>query len=504
MAASTLRIAWRNLGRNARRTAITGIALAIGTSLSVAAFGLTDGMNAGLLDALTKYDLGHVQIHQRDFPRTHALDKTIDDAPAVLAKARAAADVAGATPRVYNYALISHGTHSMSAELVGVDPRTEPTVTRLDRQVALGTYLPPEPTPWPKGRPLTAEERALDRQLSEATEQDALSEIGDLQPLGGDGSTPTAPTKDVASGQPDGGSAAEAKSDNNDAHTLHERRERARRLALIQAPPPAHALPAFVGSSLATTLHVGVGQEIHATGQAVDGTAEQVELRVVGIFATGTALIDRRIYLDVADLQRFSHLGDRVHEIAISATSPDQAAAIAERLQHELGDPLIVRDWRQIRPDVGRIIDLQEVSTAIMIFIILFVATLGVVNTMLMAVFERTRELGVLKAIGMSGFRIVGLIVAETTLLAIAASALGTGAGLLIDWYMVRYGVDLSSLISGTSFGGLGINSTIYGAITVQGIVLPAVLLAVTSFVASFYPAIRAARLRPAIGMRET
>jgi len=477
MIASTLRIAWRNLGRNARRTVITGFALAVGTSLSVAAFGLTDGMNAGLLDTLTRYDLGHAQIHRREFPRTRALGSTIDDPEAVLAIVRGTSGVVGATPRAYTYALVGHDARSLGAELVGVDPRTEPVVTRLDRQLVTGAYLPPEPTPWPRGRALTADERALDRRLTEAAEDAAVSEIENLGSL------------DTGTGDGPGSSLAD---------------DRARELALAQAPPPAHPLPAFVGAALAKNLHVAVGGELHATGQAIDGTSEQVALRVVGVFATGTAAIDRRIYLHIGDLQRFTHLGTRVHEIALSATSPGRATEISRQLSFALVTrPLVVRDWRQIRPDIGKFLELEEVSTAVMIFIILFVATLGVVNTMLMAVFERTRELGVLKAIGMSGLRIVGLIVAETTMLVIVASTLGTGLGLLIDWYMVRHGVDLSAMTSGVSFGGVGVNPVIYGAITEHGLVLPAAILAATCFVASFYPAVRAARMRPAIGMRD-
>jgi ABC-type lipoprotein release transport system permease subunit len=109
-----------------------------------------------------------------------------------------------------------------------------------------------------------------------------------------------------------------------------------------------------------------------------------------------------------------------------------------------------------------------------------------------------------LKAIGMSPGRIVGLIVAETTVLALVASAVGTAGGLLLDLYMVQHGVDLSGFTGGISFGDVGVTPVVYGAVTVRGVVLPTAILALTSFLASFYPAARAGRLRPAVGMRET
>jgi ABC-type antimicrobial peptide transport system permease subunit len=139
-----------------------------------------------------------------------------------------------------------------------------------------------------------------------------------------------------------------------------------------------------------------------------------------------------------------------------------------------------------------------------MVLIIFIVATLGVVNTMLMSVFERTRELGVLKAIGMTGGRIVTLIVTETILLVLAASLAGTGLGLAMDGYMVEYGVDLSRFTQGLSLAGIGVNPVIKGVITVRGVIMPTIVLSLSCLLASLYPAIRAARLEPAIGMRET
>jgi ABC-type antimicrobial peptide transport system permease subunit len=140
----------------------------------------------------------------------------------------------------------------------------------------------------------------------------------------------------------------------------------------------------------------------------------------------------------------------------------------------------------------------------VIIVIIFFVAALGVINTMLMSVFERTREFGVLKAIGMARGRIFGLIVTEATALVTISAVVGTGLGLCADLFMVRRGIDLSSLTGGFSVGGVGLQPVLHGAITAEGVLLPTILLAAICVVASTYPALRAARLRPAVGMRET
>ncbi len=481
--AAIFRLAWRNLGRNRRRTIITGVALAVGVSLSVAGYGLTEGMTAELLRALTRYDLGHVQVHHPDYPRARDLDDAVAGSEHIIAAARKIDEVRGASPRVYAYALLGHNDKSLGAELVGVDPRREVEVTTLHEQLVAGSYLDLEPTPWQRGRELTAVERARDEALTRAAEDEALAEI---DALGDDDVVEAAPAPTAAGA--------------NAGHAL------TRTLAATISPPPARPPRVFVGATVARILGVEVGDTIHATGQTADALSEEVFLEVAGIYRTGTATFDRaRIYLHIADLQRFIHLYDQVHEIAIVASSPALADGIAARLGKQLdGQPVLVRSWSEIRPDIKQMITMTDMSMAVMIFIIFFVATLGVVNTMLMAVFERTRELGMLKAIGMSGRRIVALIIVETLLMVLVASAIGTLLGFALDLHMLYNGVDLSGITGGFSVGGVGINPVFHGAITVQGLVMPTLILSTTCFIASFYPALRAARLTPAVGMRET
>ncbi|MBW2459829.1 MAG: ABC transporter permease [Deltaproteobacteria bacterium] len=514
---SLVRLAWRNLGRSRRRTLTTGVSLAFGMCLCIASFGLVDGMNAQMLHALTRLDLGHVQVHHRDFVGRKKAEAQIEQPDAVVEAARANPAVRGIAPRVYAFALVSGTGKSSGIELVGVDPEKELTVTELHRELVEGEYLKAAPTPWPPGRKLTEAELRADQDLTQAAADDAADEIDalggldDEEPAGEAGDPPGEPTEEPAEpteepAEPTKEAAEPGQPPADPEADAAKRRDQSLKLAQALHPPPDEPLQVILGTSLARVLGVKLGDELYASAATIDGGTGSALLRVRGIYRTGTQQYDRyRVYLHIQDVRRLAHMEGGVHEMAMVLDSSDLGPAVAADITDKLGsEVLLVRSWNVVRPDVAMMMQLNDVSTAIMVFIIFFVATLGVVNTMLMAVFERTRELGVLKAIGMSASRIMALVVTETILMVLVASVVGAALGLALDGYMVRYGVDLTSLTGGFSLGGIGINPVIYGVITVKGVVLPVVTLAITCLLASIYPALRAARMQPAIGMRET
>jgi ABC-type lipoprotein release transport system permease subunit len=483
--AGTFKLAWRNLGRNRRRTVITAVALAVGMSLCVASYGWMDGINADILHALTRLDLGHVQVHHPDYPRERTLKLTIDDAGAIVARARKLGGVRGVSTRVYGFGLASHGTKSAGVQLVGVDPRTEPTVTELHEHIVKGRYLDGEPTPWPEGRTLTEDERRRDDELTREAEEAALAEIRALADADGAAAPPRS--------RP---SRAERPGEKNMTSRLASRID----------PPPARPPRVIIGVDLARILKARVGATIYIITQTVDGLSAEQRFEVAGIFRTGTTIYDRgRIYLNEHDLQRYLRLGDRVHEVTLLASSADLAPRLAGELSVFKGahGGVLVQSWDQIRPDIKSMLALNQASMALMVAIIFLVAALGVVNTMLMAVFERTRELGMLKAIGLSGWRVLWLVLVETTLLVLVASFFGVALGLGLDLYMMKYGINLGAMTRGISIGGMGISPVIHGAITAEGVLVPVVVLGVMCFFGALYPGVRAARMRPAQGMRE-
>ena len=484
-----IKLAWRNLGRNRRRTIITAIALAFGTALCIATFGLMDGMSADVVSSLTRYGLGHIQVHHAEYPQRRAMRLMVPEYEGLLEQMQRTPGLNAVSPRAYGFALVSHGRKSAGSELVGVDPAREPHVTELHRAVSQGEYLPVEPTPWPSGRELTADEKALDAKFTAEAEAAVLAELDALD-------AGEADEADEADQAGEAG-ATPSRTEPDDSAT--------RALAHTLSPPPERAPAVFVGSGLAHVLGAKVGDTIHASTQTLDGQIEEVFLRVAGIYRTGTAGYDRaRMYLHIADLQRFLHL-EGVHEIAASVGDPEDAPYIASRLRAGNSiDNAIVRSWDEIRPDILEMTRFHQSAASIMMFIVFAVAVIGVINTMVMAVFERTRELSVLKAIGMSSLRVVGMIVLEALLLVLVASAIGTGGGLLLDWYMVSHGIDLSGSTEGFSIGGVGLEQVLHAKITLKGVLAPAIMLSLTCVLASLYPAIQAARMQPAVGMRET
>ncbi|MFH1130676.1 MAG: FtsX-like permease family protein [Pseudomonadota bacterium] len=482
------RLAWRNIGRNRRRTVITALALAVGTSLCVVSYGLTDGMRVDIIHALTRYDLGHLQIHHKDYPRRKSLNLTIPNPDLLVEKLRNEKSVRSVSKRVYGQALLSHGEKSAGTEFVGVGPKDETHVTELHKMLIKGDYLDMVHTPWPMGQTLSEQEKTQDEKLTQEAVDGVLDELDNLESLGkSKGAQKSKPIKSLRS-------------------TISNANNLSLKLAKKISPMPLRPPKIVIGAKLAKRLKTKVGDHVRAMCQTVDGMMAEVRFVITGIFSTGTEYLDHgRVYIHIKDLQRFLHLYNQVHEITVLTNDADKAPALAKAVKVILPTSgIVIRDWATIRPDIKRIMDLNDVSMIIMVLIIFLVAILGVVNTMLMSVFERTRELGMLKAIGMSQMKIVWLIVIETAILVLVSAAIGTFFGFGMDLYLVRYGIDLQSVASeGMSLGGVGLSPVLHAAITLKGLLLPMLVLGLCCFVASFYPAVRAARMQPAIGMRD-
>ncbi|HVY31989.1 MAG TPA: ABC transporter permease [Polyangiaceae bacterium] len=469
-----LAIAWRNLGRNRRRTLIAGGGIALGVGMCVAGFGVMDGMSGDMVRSITDTQLGHVQVHEPGFSARPKLDLAFEQANEHAQKAEQLDGVQAASARVIGWALVSGAQESVGVQLLGVDPKRENALTHLERHVVGGDYLGEAATPWPHERKLTDAERALDQRLTERAAEQAAAEITGLG--NADAAAPAA--------------AGAARSETQ-------------RLLAEVAPKPSHPPPVLLGEKLANKLHVQPGAGVDVTGTDVDGNPVNVEFRVLGILRTGDASLDStRAVAHIADTQRLFGLGNRAHELALRLREPSQTARVAEKLAQEPSfRGLDVRTWQQLRPDVVAMVRTNGSVTAIMVMIIFAVAAVGVADTILMAVFERRRELGVLKAVGMRPLAIVVMVAVETLTLAIGASLAGLALGLGIDLFLARWGIPLGGL-SGFSMAGAAIPPVLHATVTKQGVLLPLALMIAMALLASLWPALIAARIEPVLAMR--
>lgn len=267
----------------------------------------------------------------------------------------------------------------------------------------------------------------------------------------------------------------------------------------------APAREALVGIGLAEELRVGVGDEIVVVTQASDGSMGNDVYRVRGVVKTGATLLDRGgVWLHLADLQELLVLPDQAHGIQLLTTDADAVPDYAARVREAVGDERRhVQAWWEVSPQTAEMMEMRDASAVIVLGLVFVVAAFGIANTMMMSVFERTRELGVLKAIGLRPGRMVLLIVIESVFLAAVAAAIGLVLGGAIDLYLVTKGMIFSaSAEEGMSFLGVTFDPVIKGEVRADGVITTVVALFLVTVLASLWPAARAARLRPVEAIR--
>ena len=262
-----------------------------------------------------------------------------------------------------------------------------------------------------------------------------------------------------------------------------------------------------LGDKLATTIGADVGSEIILLTPAADGSMGNDLYTVAGLFHTGLDEMDQSlVVMPLASLQELLRLPPgRIHEVGIKLRDINTATTTAATLEIQLNKivPVRVMPWQELAPELSDYVQFNRRVTFMLFFIFFLLAAMGIVNTMLMAIIERTRELGMLMAVGMRPVQVVGLIVAEAASLAAASLVLGGALGAPLLWYLQVHGLSMGSKGNSIDLAGIVVGPLWYGRQDFTVYIQAALGLAVTALVSALYPALRAARFRPAEALRK-
>lgn len=257
-----------------------------------------------------------------------------------------------------------------------------------------------------------------------------------------------------------------------------------------------------IGRKLAERLRVRLGEKIVLMAPAADGALGSAALRITGIVDTGNDMLDRTVAVTNLDVARQLLAVPRdVSTIAVRLYDIDAAEAAIPRLEANLTTPAQqIVSWKTLLPEVVQMLDLIRVNLRVILIVVFVVVALGVMNTLLMAVLERTREFGLQLALGTRPTQIVRTVLYESLVLGVLGFGTGVISGALIVGYFNTAGFDLSAYSVTGRIPGL--TSVIYPTNLIANAWLPVATLFITSVVAALYPAWRAARFDPVQALR--
>ncbi|RPI29801.1 MAG: ABC transporter permease [Acidobacteria bacterium] len=407
-----VRLGWRNLWRNSRRSLITIAGIAFAFAFLIAMIGLARGLVVQLLRNGTELMVGHIQIHDRDYLPDRDIYETVGnleghDWPRLLERLERHPQILAVSPRVFGFGLLSTGEQSAGAQIIGVDPRHEAEVSRLVDANALAKLRP-----------------------------------GSL----------------------------------------------------------------LLGVTLAQELNASEGDEVAAVTQAADGTLGNELFKVAGIVRTGLAYLDRSVaFSRIDDLQLLLALEpSRIHEIAIRIQDPLGAAEVGRQISQMQGLPtgIVVQTWRDLLPQLSEYLELAGGANAFIIGLVVIFAAFGVLNTMMMATFERIREIGMLNSFGMRPALITLTIMLEALFLALLGLAAGFGVGAVMMHYFSVYGLDLTRWTGQLTMVQARVDPVLKAAWNWNAVIGAAISLCVATLIAAYLPARRAVRVDPVEALR--
>lgn len=266
---------------------------------------------------------------------------------------------------------------------------------------------------------------------------------------------------------------------------------------------PGQDRPILIGDRLASNLKAALDDKVVLMVQAADGSMGADLFRVVGIFRSGSPELDRgMVFLLRNDAQSLFSLDGRITEAVVLLNSSLEVPAAQEELRTALADQNVeVLTWYQVEPFLLQFIELDDAFFYVIVVFFFVVISIGILNTIMMSVFERVREFGVMMALGTKPRQIIKLVVEEAFVLGLAGVVIGCGIGVAATLYYAAHGMNLSSWGEGAA--ALGMTSTVvYTKLTAANLFISDFSVLAVVILVGLYPAFYASRLRPVEAIR--
>lgn len=470
-------IAWKNIWRNKMRSLVVVVAIALGMFGGVFSVAVMMGMVDQRTETALGNELGHLQIYHPNYLKNNEINDVVDHSVQIENAIDEMKLVKCSAARIRIQGMANYAGYSSGVVIHGVNPEDEKKVFSLYKQIARdgGTFLSEDKKNGVViGAKLAKELRLVYYELSDellevlANEEGVDAEVlTDLSPLVGN------------------------------TYRLEKEFD-----AALEEAIPQKEVKSYAYAIKKHALHYRLHKKIRFQFQDANGDLSGGMYRVCGVFNTGNNMYDGlNVFVNRADLQLQSGMPENAsHEIIVRLNTNDDLESVEELISQIPGD-FVVKTWSDMEPMLKMMNELMWVYSLFFIALILFALSFGIINTMLMAILERTNEIGMLMAIGMNKKRVFRMIMLETILLTLTGAVAGTilGSGLIA--LTARNGIDLSSLY-GEGLAEMGFSAVLTPVIHTTEYIQIVVLVILAGILSSIYPARKALKLNPVTALR--